>query len=85
VGQTTAALVEGDILDFYRVDALEPNRLVRLRAELKAPGWVGWSGKSPAIARRGGAYPIAYFAPTGLPGFLLYLFLPFIVWYLPVW
>ncbi len=28
----------GDALDFWRVEALEPGRLVRLRAEMKLPG-----------------------------------------------
>ena len=28
----------GDALDFWRVEALEPDRLVRLRAEMKLPG-----------------------------------------------
>jgi uncharacterized protein YbjT (DUF2867 family) len=31
-------LEEGDALDFWRVEALEPNRLLRLRAEMKVPG-----------------------------------------------
>jgi hypothetical protein len=28
----------GDSLDFWRVEALDPNRLMRLRAEMKVPG-----------------------------------------------
>jgi hypothetical protein len=34
----------GDPLDFWRVEALEPDRLVRLRAEMKLPGdaWLEW-------------------------------------------
>jgi hypothetical protein len=31
-------LEEGDALDFWRVEAIEPNRLLRLRAEMKVPG-----------------------------------------------
>ncbi len=31
-------LREGDALDFWRVEAIEPNRLLRLRAEMKVPG-----------------------------------------------
>lgn len=76
--RTTAALVEGDILDFYRVEALEPNRLVRLRAELKAPG-LGWMEWRIRLRPQGGVAltQIAYFAPTGLPGYLYwYLLLP---------
>ncbi len=33
---------EGDILDYYRLKALEMDRLVRLRVELKAPGFLYW-------------------------------------------
>jgi uncharacterized protein DUF2867 len=28
----------GDAIDFWRVERMEPNRLVRLRAEMKLPG-----------------------------------------------
>ena len=31
-------LREGDVLDFWRVEAVEPNRLLRLRAEMRVPG-----------------------------------------------
>jgi uncharacterized protein YbjT (DUF2867 family) len=31
-------LREGDALDFWRVEAVEPNRLLRLRAEMRVPG-----------------------------------------------
>jgi hypothetical protein len=73
-----AALCEGDILDFYRVEALEPDRLVRLRAELRAPGlgWMEWHIRPEA---QGDLYliQIAYFSPKGVPGFLYwYLLLP---------
>jgi hypothetical protein len=72
-------LGEGDILDYYRVEALETNRLVRLRAELKTPGlgWMEWR----IHPRPGGDVlltQIAFFAPKGVPGFLYwYLLLPF--------
>jgi hypothetical protein len=35
----------GDSLDFFRVEALVPERLVRLRAEMKVPGeaWLEWT------------------------------------------
>ncbi len=34
----------GDVLDFWRVEAIEPSRRVRLRAEMKLPGeaWLEW-------------------------------------------
>jgi Protein of unknown function (DUF2867) len=64
-------LIEGDVLDFYRVEALETDRLVRLKAELKAPGlgWMDWRLQSQP---EGGVLlsQIAYFAPKGLSGFL---------------
>jgi hypothetical protein len=28
----------GDAVDFWRVEAVEPDRLLRLRAEMKVPG-----------------------------------------------
>ena len=71
-------LAEGDILDFYRVEALETNRLVRFRAELKAPGlgWMEWR-IHPQPAGGVALTQIAYFAPKGVPGFLYwYLLLP---------
>jgi uncharacterized protein YbjT (DUF2867 family) len=76
--KTKAALSGGDILDFYRVEALEPNRLMRLRAELKAPGlgWMEWRIR-PLPAGAVTLTQIAYFAPRGVPGFLYwYLLLP---------
>ena len=72
-------LGEGDILDFYRVEELETDRLVRLKAELKAPG-LGWMEWHIRPRTGGGAVltQIAYFAPKGVPGFLYwYLLLPF--------
>jgi uncharacterized protein YbjT (DUF2867 family) len=61
----------GDIVDFYRVEALEPERLYRLRAELKSPGegWMEWSLK-PSGPRRTILRQKAYFAPRGVPGYL---------------
>ncbi len=74
--RTDDDLAVGDILDFYRVEALEINRLVRLKAELKAPGpgWMEWRIR----ALPEGAVSltqIAYFAPKGVPGFLYWYLL----------
>jgi uncharacterized protein YbjT (DUF2867 family) len=76
--RTEDDLIEGDVLDFYRVEALEEYRLVRLRAELRAPGlgWMEWRIRSRS---EGGLLlsQIAYFAPKGVFGFLYwYLLLP---------
>jgi uncharacterized protein YbjT (DUF2867 family) len=64
-------LVEGDVIDFYRVEALEPDRMVRLRAELKAPG-LGWMEWRVQPVSEGGVWlsQLAYFAPKGTLGFL---------------
>ena len=71
-------LVEGDMVDFYRVEALEQDHLVRLRAELKAPG-LGWMEWRVQPGPEGGASlsQLAYFAPRGMKGFLYwYALLP---------
>jgi len=76
--RTPNELIEGDILDFYRVEALEGNRLIRLKAELKAPGQ-GWMEWRILPQSEGGVLvsQIAYFAPLGLTGFLYwYALLP---------
>jgi uncharacterized protein YbjT (DUF2867 family) len=60
----------GDALDFWRVEAVEPGRLLRLRAEMKVPGraWLQFE----TLPRSGGTLLVqtAYFAPKGLPGLL---------------
>ncbi len=68
----------GESLDFWRVEAVEKNRLMRLRAEMKVPGkaWLQFEslpqdGKTLLTAS-------AYFAPRGLSGFLYwYAMYPF--------
>lgn len=65
----------GDALDFWRVEAVEPDRLVRLRAEMKVPGraWLQFQARP---LPEGGTLLIqtAFFAPKGLFG-LLYWYL----------
>jgi len=60
----------GDALDFWRVEAVEPGRLLRLRAEMKVPGraWLQFE----TLPQAGGTLLVqtAYFAPKGLPGLL---------------
>jgi uncharacterized protein YbjT (DUF2867 family) len=60
----------GDALDFWRVEAVEPARLLRLRAEMKVPGraWLQFE----TLPQSGGTLLVqtAYFAPKGLPGLL---------------
>jgi len=61
----------GDAVDFWRVEAYEPGRLLRLRAEMKLPGlaWLQFETESNGI---GGATlrQTAFFEPRGLFGVL---------------
>ena len=63
-------LTVGEAVDFWRVEALEPGRLLRLRAEMRVPGraWLQWE----ALPEDGGTRLVqtALFAPSGLPGTL---------------
>lgn len=63
-------LLPGDAVDFWRVEAADPPRLLRLRAEMKLPGqaWLQWE----VDAENGGARLVqsALFAPKGLSGTL---------------
>lgn len=70
-------LVPGDMLDFWRVEAIEPDRLLRLVAEMKLPGraWLQYRIEPDgdgAIIRQ-----TAFFDPDGLLGRLYwYAFAP---------
>ena len=71
------ALAVGDTLDFWRVEAYEPGRRVRLAAEMKLPGraWLEFE----VVPDVGGAvvHQTAVFEPVGLPGLLYwYALLP---------
>ncbi len=72
----------GDAVDFWRVEAYEPGRLLRLRAEMKLPGvaWLQFETEPNGI---GGATlrQTAFFEPHGLFG-LLYWYgaAPFHAW-----
>jgi len=60
----------GESLDFWRVEAVEPNRLLRLRAEMKIPGkaWLEFISEPKEGAT---LFTVAaYFDPHGLAGFL---------------
>ena len=71
-------LVEGDALDFWRVEAIDAPTLLRLRAEMLTPGdaWLEWriepDGAGSVLHQR------ALFHPKGLPGRLYwYALIPF--------
>lgn len=61
----------GDILDFWRVEEFEPNRRLRLRAEMKVPGR-GWLEIAchPVSPQRTKLRCTATFEPDGIPGTL---------------
>jgi uncharacterized protein YbjT (DUF2867 family) len=62
-------LLPGDALDFWRVEEMIPDQLLRLHAEMKLPGraWLQFevSGESPVVIRQ-----TATFDPIGLFGLL---------------
>lgn len=67
-----------DTVDFWRVAALEPDRMLQLAAEMKLPGeaWLEWRIEDAADART--VIQTAYFRPRGLFGRLYwYAMLPF--------
>ncbi len=59
----------GEAVDFWRVEAVEPDRLLRLRAEMKVPGraWLQFEVK-PLEDGRSALKQTAFFAPKGLAG-----------------
>ncbi len=59
----------GDPLDFWRVEAIEPNRLLRLRAEMLLPGdaWLEWRISTDPDGRTR-LEQLARFHPRGLFG-----------------
>lgn len=61
----------GDAVDFWRVDALVPERLLRLRAEMKLPGeaWLEFDAESLSDGRTR-LTQTAFFEPRGLLGVL---------------
>ncbi len=63
-------LLPGEAVDWWRVEAVEPPRMLRLRAEMKVPGraWLQWT----AEPRGDGAELVqtAIFEPKGLAGVL---------------
>jgi uncharacterized protein YndB with AHSA1/START domain len=64
-------LYVGDALDFWRVEKIEPNRLLRLRAEMKVPGlaWLEFQvdEQNDGTSR---LFQTAFFVPRGLLGLL---------------
>ena len=72
----------GDALDFWRVEALEPGRLMRLRAEMIVPGlaWLQFE-IAPQASQKNLVIQTAFFEPKGLPGLMYwYLLYPIHGW-----
>lgn len=61
----------GEALDFWRVEAIEPERMLRLRAEMRVPGkaWLQFEA-APREDGRSVVTQTAFFAPKGLFGWL---------------
>jgi uncharacterized protein YbjT (DUF2867 family) len=66
----------GDAVDFWRVEAVEPGRLLRLRAEMKVPGraWLQFEA-TPHNGNQSNLVQTAYFDPMGLSGLAYWYFL----------
>jgi len=60
----------GDTVDFWRVEAVEPSRLLRLRAEMKLPGraWLQFEVENEGAGAK--ITQTAVFDPVGLAGLL---------------
>jgi hypothetical protein len=72
----------GDAVDFWRVEAYQPGRMLRLRAEMKLPG-LAWLQFEAEPNPEGGTTlrQTAFFEPHGLFGFLYwYGVAPFHAW-----
>ena len=61
----------GDALDFWRVESIEPDRLIRLKAEMKLPGraWLQYEIRESSNGTTQ-LEQTAAFIPKGLPGLL---------------
>ena len=70
----------GDTLDFWRVEAVEPNKMLRLRAEMKLPGrgWLQFEIQPDDTGDRLQLIQTAYFAPQGLFGYIYWYSIFFI-------
>ncbi|MGC1381285.1 MAG: DUF2867 domain-containing protein, partial [Candidatus Baltobacteraceae bacterium] len=69
----------GDAVDFWRVEAYEPDHLLRLRAEMRLPGYA-WLEFETSLSKNGrtSLRQTAFFEPRGVFGYLYwYAVLPF--------
>lgn len=68
-------LFPGEALDFWRVDAIEEDRLLRLRAEMKVPGAASLQWEVSAEGSGSRLVQTAMFVPRGLAGALYWYLL----------
>ncbi|MHC4517924.1 MAG: SDR family oxidoreductase, partial [Planctomycetota bacterium] len=75
-GPTTSCIQAGDTIDFFRVDQVEPNRMIRLKAEMKLPG-AGWLQFEAEPVGEGitNLVQTVFFAPKGLLGIVYWYLL----------
>jgi hypothetical protein len=69
------ALVAGDTVDFWRVEAIEPGRLLRLRAEMKLPGRAWLQFEVQETDQGSTIRQTAIFNPDGLLGLMYWYIL----------
>lgn len=62
--------VPGDTIDFWRVEAVEPDRLLRLRAEMRLPGRAWLQFEVDPVAGGASIRQTAIFDPAGVLGLL---------------
>ena len=65
----------GDYIDFYRIEMIETDQLLRLKSELKAPGkgWMEWRVEADEAITR--LSQTSFFSPRGLLGFFYWYLL----------
>ena len=71
-GRDAAAVRVGEAFDFWRVEAIDPGRMMRLGAEMKMPGqaWLQFEVKTHGHESRPLLAQTAFFAPKGLLGLI---------------
>ncbi len=76
--RSLSSLRVNDVVDFWRVEGIEKNRMLLLRAEMKLPGMAWLEFKIDKDGKKNLLTVTAYFEPNGLPGKIYwYNFLPF--------
>ena len=74
--RNSTELQQGDALDFWRVEKLVTNKLLRLKAEMKLPGkaWLQYE-IIPIEENKCNLVQSAFFEPKGLLGLIYWYFL----------